>query len=488
MKDLKFIFLTLFSGLIFTACSSDDSEDFKETKTEVNETNDKLYQEENFIYRVMNDIYLYNKDVPVLANNYFTSTADKYLYFDKFSSPDALFDKLVASHDEFSYLHPDYREMNKMAAGTRLMNGMGYGLVEYCGTCSEVFGYVRFVFPNSVASEQGVERGMIFNRVNGQQLTKSNISTLLATETFSIGLAKIEDSQISNLDRTISLTARQQLKNPIIISKILNVDGQKVAYLFYESFNEDFDEELNQAFGNFKDEGISDLILDLRYNGGGNVRTAIDLAGMITGQFPGQVFMKERWNEKHQKQREERDPELLLNRFNTATRTGTPLNSLNLERIFVLTTRSSASASELIINGLDPYINVVHIGGVTRGKFQASAPLYDSPDYDKKHASLNTKHFYAVQPLILKSSNVNDVSDYINGLNPDILVNEDLLNLGVLGEPNELLINVAIDVIKGNRASIPYVKTYTPVGESGMFDRDYQQMYIDIESIPVTKQ
>lgn len=488
MKNLNFIFLIIFSSLLFTACSGEDTEDFKDTASEVNETKGQLYEEENFIYRVMSDIYLYKSDVPVLRDNYFTSNADKYLYFDKFSTPDALFDKLLSSQDKFSYLHEDYRQMNKTAAGTRLMNGMGYGLVAFCDSCNEVFGYVRFVFPNSVASELGVERGMIFNRVNGQQLTRSNIGSLLSTETFSIGLAKIEDNKVSNLDRTISLTARQQLKNPIIISKILNVNGQKVGYLFYESFNEDFDEELNQAFGNFKNEGISDLILDLRYNGGGNVRTSVDLAGMITGQFAGQVFMKERWNDKYQKHYEETNPENLLNRFNTKTRTGTSLNSLNLNRLFVLTTKSSASASELIINGLDPYIDVIHIGSTTTGKFQASAPLYDSPDYDKNHASLNTNHFYAVQPLILKSSNVKDVSDYVNGLTPDIIVKEDVLDLGELGDPDELLLNVAIDVISGNKSSVPYVKSFTAVGENGMFNRDYKEMYIDNRSIPVIKQ
>lgn len=488
MKDLKFLILILFSGLIFTACSNDDAEDFKETEAEVAESTDKAYEVENFIYKTMNDIYLYNKDVPVLANNYFASTAEKNLYFDRSSTPEALFKKFVASQDKYSYLHSDYREMNKMATGTRSMNGMSYGLVAYCGSCSEVFGYVRFVFPNSVASEKGVERGMIFNRVNGQQLTRSNINTLLASETFSIGLAKIVNNEISNLDQTIDLTERQQSKNPILISKILNVDGKKVGYLFYESFDEDFDEELNDAFGHFKNEGISDLILDLRYNGGGNVVTSINLASMITGQFPGQIFMKERWNEKYQKHYEERDPESLLNRFTAKTRSGSALNSLSLTRLFVLTTGSTASASELIINGLDPYIDVVHIGGITTGKFQASAPLYDSPDYSEDHASLNKEHFYAVQPLILKSSNKNDVSDYVNGLNPDIKVDEDVLDLGPLGDPDELLLKVALDVIKGNRTSIPQVKTYPAVGESDMFSRDYQKMYIDNKSIPVIKE
>src|SRR5690606_36105684 len=490
MKDLKFLFLTLISGLIFTGCSKDDSEDFKEPEAEVVETTAKGYEVENFIYKTMNDIYLYNKDVAVLANNYFASTAEKNLYFDQSSTPEALFKKFVASSkDKYSYLHSNYREMDKMASGTRSMNGMSYGLVAYCGSCSEVFGYVRFVYPNSVAAEKGVERGMIFNRVNGQQLTRSNINSLLATETFSIGLASINsDNQISNLDQTIDLTARQQSKNPILISKIFNVDSKKVGYLFYESFDEDFDEELNDAFGNFKNEGISDLILDLRYNGGGNVMTSINLASMITGQFTDQIFMKERWNEKYQKHYEERDPESLLNRFTTKTRSGTAINSLNLNRIFVLTTGSSASASELIINGLDPYIDMVHIGGVTTGKFQASAPLYDSPDYDKDNSSLNKNHFYAVQPLILKSSNVNDVSDYVNGLTPDFKVDEDILDLGPLGDEGEILIKTALDIIKGNKTSIPQVKAYPAVGESKMFDPEFQKMYIDNKSIPVIKE
>ncbi|HSP39885.1 MAG TPA: hypothetical protein VLN46_00525, partial [Gillisia sp.] len=74
MKNLKIIFLTFFTGLLFTACSNDDVENIKETTSEVTEENDKLYEEENFIYRVMSDIYLYKKDVPVLADNYFSST------------------------------------------------------------------------------------------------------------------------------------------------------------------------------------------------------------------------------------------------------------------------------------------------------------------------------------------------------------------------------------------------------------------------------
>lgn len=131
---------------------------------------------------------------------------------------------------------------------------------------------------------------MIFNRVDGEQLTISNYETLLAPETFSIGLAKLEGSTISNLDQTYTLTKQEYVKNPVFITKVIETEGQKIGYIYYDSFTADFDKELNDAFGELKAANVTDLVLDLRYNGGGSVRTATDLAAMITGQFPGEIL------------------------------------------------------------------------------------------------------------------------------------------------------------------------------------------------------
>lgn len=481
MKYYKILLITLFSGLLFTSCS-DDTAEFEEPR-EPTVPAERL-EVENFMYRVMSDIYLYKADVAVLADDYFPTINAKNEYLNGFSSPEKLFDDgLTASQDRFSYVIENYQEMQRMMSGSTTTTGMSYGLVSYCSGCTEVFGYVRLVMPNTSADTQGVERGMIFTRVDGQQLTTSNFRTLLAPSSFTIGLAKIEGNTISELDQTISLTMQEYIHNPVDDPKILDINGRKVGYLYYDSFVADFDEELNDAFGQFLAAGIEDLVLDLRYNGGGSVRTATDLAAMVTGQFPGQVFMKEQWNEKYQKYYEEREPQNLLNNFNTTLRTGTAINSLNLNRVFVLTTKASASASELIINGLEPYIEVIHIGDVTTGKFQASVALYDSPNYSRDHSQLNTSHTYAVQPLVLKSLNANDVSDYVNGLTPDIKLLEDVRNLGVLGDPQEPLLNIALDVIQGNRTSVPEVIAYPWVGENDMFRPDYQQMYIDNKSL-----
>lgn len=460
-------------GGFFSSCST-DADDIGLNTSDLEEL-----VVENFIYRGMNEFYLYKSDVPELADDFFASQADRNDFLDNFSSPEELFDDgLTAPQDRFSFLVEDYVELENLLSGKSTTTGMSYGLVRYCEGCTEVLGYVRLVLPNTSADEQGVERGMIFTRVDGQQLTDTNFQTLLAQNTFTISLASLEGNEITPLDETITLTKREYVKNPVIVKKVIEIEGKNVGYLYYDSFTSDFDEQLNDAFGEFKSAGVTDLVLDLRYNGGGSVRTATDLASMITGQFANQLFMKEVWNEKYQTHFESTDPGSLLNKFNTKISTGEVINSLNLSRVFVLTTLRSASASELIINGLNPYIEVIQIGETTTGKFTASTTLYDSPNFNR--VNVNTTHTYAIQPLIYKSVNSAGVSDYINGLDPDYELEEDLRNLGQLGDPEEPYLNLALDVILGNRVSIPEIQqSYRPFGESGMDQPDYQKMYID---------
>ncbi|HAT67159.1 MAG TPA: peptidase S41, partial [Flavobacteriaceae bacterium] len=107
--------------------------------------------------------------------------------------------------------------------------------------------------------------------------------------------------------------------------------------------------------------------LDLRYNGGGSVRTATYLSSMITGQNTGQVFYTEQWNE--DRQADYAEDGVFVSTFEGG---GEAINSLNLNRVYVLTTSRTASASELVINGLAPYIDVIQIGTNATGKYQAS--------------------------------------------------------------------------------------------------------------------
>ena len=148
---------------------------------------------------------------------------------------------------------------------------------------------------------------------------------------------------------------------------------------------------------------------------------------------------------------DENSPESLLNRFTNKLSNNESIFSLNLDRVFILTSARTASASELLINGLDPYIDVIHIGDFTVGKNQGSITVYD---YINDSRDKNPNHMYAMQPIVLKIGNVAGYTDFPNGLEPDIFIKESLLNPGVLGDIEEPLLKIAIDQISGNASLI----------------------------------
>lgn len=465
-RNLLFYFLLL---LVVTSCQ-EDLDDVIRPASDL--------EIKNFIWRAMNNMYLYKADVPALADDRFSTQAELDEFLKTFSTPEDLFyNGLVAEQDEFSFLVEDYRQLERSLDGINLSNGMQYGLIRYTSTSSEVLGFVRYVLPNTSAEAQGLQRGDYFNTVDGEQLTVDNFSRLLEPASYTIGLAEINGDEITSTGETVRLQKEEYTSNPVYIAKTFQTTSGKVGYLMYNGFTSTFDAVLNETFAMFKSEGITELIVDLRYNGGGSVETASDLGSMITGQFKGEVFYKEVWNEDYQTYFETTSPESLVNRFNQKIRDGSTINSLNLSRVYVITTLRTASASELLINGLEPYIDVIQIGENTTGKFQASTTLYDSPNFRRN--GVNTTHNYAIQPLIYKTVNAAGVTDYVNGLPPDVEIKEDLRNLGILGDPSERLLAAALATIEGRTPDLFQHQKFQMevIGESGMGDLLYQRMY-----------
>ncbi|OED37993.1 peptidase S41 [Flavobacteriaceae bacterium (ex Bugula neritina AB1)] len=477
MKFLKYSCLFLFAGIFLNSCFTDNDDVFNNASVqEINE----------FIWRGMNTFYLYKADVPDLANDRFSSSQERANFLSNFSTPEIAFDALLSKEidqasglkvDEFSFLVDDYIELEQSLDGITKNNGMEYGLARYPNHASNVFGYVRYVLPNTDAAAKGIKRGDIFSTIDGTQITDSNFRELLAPDTYAIGLADFDGNTVTPTDTSITLTKVQYTENPVFLCKTLDVGGNPVGYLMYNGFTANFDTQLNDAFGKFVTDGITDLVLDLRYNGGGSVISAIDLSSMITGQFNGQVFSTEEWNADRQDQFGD------TNLFDNEIRTGANINSVNLTKVYVLTTGSSASASELVINGLDPYIDVIQVGVNTSGKFQASITLYDSSNFGR--TGVNTGHTYAIQPLVLRSLNADGVTDYFGGFTPEIEVSEDFSNLGVLGDPNETLLKAAIDdILNGKKSRKQNFRGLEIVGNSNMFDPTYERMYKE----PTTKE
>lgn len=486
MKIYKWIMMLSVFSFAFTSCEKDDeiltnnlSEKDKSTSSSA-ETADLTV--EQFIYKGMNDFYLYKADVPQLADSYFSTDSKKSEYLESFSSPEDLFDAVISTDDRFSFMTDDYKALEDRFDGVSSSTALKFGLGKITGT-NNVFGYLQYILPGSSAEREGLTRGTVFTEVNGQKMTVNNYGRLLASTSMTINTGKIEDGTIYMTEETATINDTGYKMNPVYITKTMELEGRKIGYLMYNSFTADYDTELNAAFADFRAQGVTDLILDLRYNGGGSVESAVDLASMITGQFEGEIFMKEQWNDAYQNYFKTHNPERLVNRFNSKIRTNEQINSLNLSKVYVLTTGSSASASELVINGLAPYIDVVQVGETTTGKFQASVTLYDSPDYGKDDA--NPDHTYAIQPLVFKSVNAAGKTDYINGLDPDITYKETLNNLGELGDPSEPLLQAAINDLLGKSQQMKTAaekradEKFLKIGESGMTEPDYQRMYID---------
>ena len=457
----KYILASLCSLLILTvSCSKQDenglTEEFSVTiDDEIN----------HFIWKGLNLYYLWQDDVPTLADTKFADLGELYTFFRARTSPDETFNSLLhqpGTIDRFSWIVDDYVALENSFQGINLSTGMEFGLVRYGNSATNIYGYVRYVLPNSSAAGSGITRGMYFNTANGTQLTDTNYGGLLFSDAtaLSIGMADFNAGNPISNNTTISLTKTEIQENPIAISKIIEAGSKKIGYLLYNQFSSSYDQSLNAAFNTFKMGAIDDLIIDLRYNSGGSTRTASYLGSMVTGQFPKEVYSKEVWNSKVTNAFSADD---FINIFPTRiTKTDgnntvvvdEAIHSLNLQRVYFIVTGSSASASELVINALDAHIDVKVVGTKTVGKQVGSITLYDSGNLQRSGANLNPDHSYAMQPLVLEIKNKNNVN-YPNGIIPGtnftgIELGENIGDLGMLGERSDPMLDRTLIYIATN--------------------------------------
>ena len=452
---LKYLFNALFLTLVFISCSRDDNNDTGST-TKPDEIN-------NFVWKAMNSWYYWQPNVPNLADS-FDDNQTTYANFLNGKTPDKLFYSLLYQRgtiDRFSWIENNNEVVySSKIAEVEKSGGFDIGIYPKDNTNTTAVALVNYVVPNSPAALAGLKRGDVITKVNGSPLTLNN-SDLLYNNQVTVTLAatvQLTSTGLITTDKTssISITQADIDENPIAYYEKKVYGTKNIGYLVFNAFKADYNDELNAAFAQMKADGINELVLDLRYNGGGSLETAVALAGMINGNYSGSPYVFLDFNNKHNR---EDGFDYLSNQMNTYSlvnnipeKSGTQtINSLNLTKVYVLVNFQTASASELTVQCLKKYVNVVTIGYNTVGKFVGSITLYDSPAQDyTSYTNRNTKHNWQLQPITFSYYNKDkDVNPEFITPNYEINPYSIFNNLTAFGDVRDPFLKKALELITG---------------------------------------
>ncbi len=390
MKELcKLVLWAMLLPLAFTACSGEDddnggktpiinqptTEEPKDTTTTTPEV--KYYTNENyyagfFAFNVISDVYLWNEEIKASLSNW---KMDE----DPIKKVDALRYKENGEYvDKWTQLTNNYEAFIGGVDGVPTTTyGYDFQLYYKDNTRTTLVAVITYVYPDSPASKAGLHRGDAIFTVNGKDITIDNYAELLFyTSSGTFAILNDKGDALEN----ITMTAINMYENPVLMTKVFDCGGKKVGYLVYLSFTLDSCEDLIKAAKSFKEQGVTELILDLRYNGGGYVITENVLASMLAPQEAvanKEVFQTEVYNKSYMEAYKKEGVDL-----NTYFETeykfehnkkeysfSTKDANIGLNKIYALVASGSASASESVLVGLLPYMDIEIIGEQTHGKY-----------------------------------------------------------------------------------------------------------------------
>jgi carboxyl-terminal processing protease len=400
---LIFVFLSM---VVFGACTKDEDENVLEKKE---------------FYNEMKKWYYWTEHIPDINPASYPSLrqlleAIRYTPRDKWS--------MITEWDEYwAYINnSEY---------------VGYGF----GSRYDQNGKLRviFVFNTVPMYTQGVRRGWIIKSINGVTITPGmDYSSLLGNNQAGVSNA-FTFIKPDNQEVSMTFTKQVVTMNTVLHHEVIESDNKKIGYMVLNGFTGTTNEEIDLVFNEFKQKQVSELILDMRYNGGGLTSVAKKLSSMIGGEsLNNKVFTKYIYNSQ---QSDYNKTEVFSNE---------PLG-LDLNRLVTICTNSTASSSELVINGLRPYMNVHIVGDDTYGKPMGANIL-----------RFNTH--WAMVPITFKTVNANNQGEYFDGLPADIYAADGIeYPFGDMKEPSlqqamQFILTGA--VVKGQSVRVPYKQPF----------------------------
>jgi C-terminal processing protease CtpA/Prc len=430
----KILFLAILLGFTMSGCvdvpePDDDDDSGKAPKTTI--------AVNAFVEAVMQDVYLWYATLPDIDIRYEFDTK-------------AYFEKLLNKEDKWSFITEDAKKLEDSFEGKETSFGWSLAFGRYVDQQNQptgtLFSLVEFVYPNTPADKAGIKRGDMIYKMDGLDITMENYMDLLNT-----GKLKINYRQTDTLgvvkEKTANMIALELNLDPVQFAKIIEHGGHKIGYMFYAQFVDNYNASIDAALQYFLTNQVTDVVLDLRYNPGGYGFVAKYLC---SGLAPINVVNEEKilvklvYNDKYQKVLEqENDKDNLRMNFNKSV----PVK-MGLTKLYIITGPGTASASELAITGLKPYMNVKTIGETTYGKYTGSRTLKPEYYYESANEYKDFKN-WAVQPIVLKYANSLGVTDFKEGFAPDVFVEDDLFSPIPLGDKKEAMLKKALEEITG---------------------------------------
>lgn len=434
MKHLHILIVTL-SLLSLSLTVSCSDEDFYTPDP----TDSEDVQINKMVHHYLGEMYLWNDEYNTISPDY-TQGYKEFLTNNLLRLTTNTLDKKADENGDFSlYSYIEQRHSaSSEPSGTTHFSASTEKELEYsfgltgitpiniinADSSRQVYFCVQGVFPESEAATNGIQRGNMISQIDGDKLTADNYAG------YYYRLLQPEESQSVTLTldtllngtlqeyRQVTIKSPASYCNPVVMTKVINSANHKIGYLVYNSFDASFDQELYNTFVDFKSQGITDLILDLRYNRGGRTTTANLMATCIAGEpCKDKIFSSMRYNNGRMDKRKGKfhDEKFVYPGYSEL---GTTITNgcLGLNHIYIIATGRTASASELIINslrGID--IEVTIIGQQTEGK---------NVGMEYKDLTASSGNVYRVLPITFQTYNAKGESDYANGFAPDTEIDE----------------------------------------------------------------